>query len=72
MLAIGKLAPRSVSVGVDTVPTAVRGMPSVLTVEPVDGARVAMRFTPDCGRSGKKRPEGRWTSSHPAQARSRA
>ena len=38
----------------------------------VDGAQVAIRFTPKCGWSGKWRPEGRSTSSHPIPARSRA
>ena len=32
------------SVGVETVPTAVRGMPLVLTVVPVDGTQVAIRL----------------------------
>ncbi len=47
------------SVGVATVPTAVRGMPLVLTVVPEDGAQVAIRFIPKSGCSGKNRPEGR-------------
>ena len=50
----------------------VRGMPLVLIVVLVDGAHVAIRFTPKCGWSGKWRPEGRSTSSQPIPARSRA
>ena len=38
----------------------------------VEGAHVAIRLTPKCGCSGKNRPDGRCTSSHPAPARSRA
>jgi hypothetical protein len=37
------------SIGDETVPTAVRGMPLVLTVVPEDGAQVAIRFTPKSG-----------------------
>ncbi len=58
--------------GPRALPTAVRGMPLVLTVVLVDGAQVAIRLTPKCGCRGKNRPEGRCTSSHPAPARSRA
>jgi hypothetical protein len=60
------------SVGVEVVPTAVRGMPLALTVVLVEGAQVAMRLTPKCGCSGKSRPEGRMTSSQALPARSRA
>jgi hypothetical protein len=60
------------NVGVAAVPTAVRGMPLVLIVVLVEGAHVAIRFTPKCGWSGKWRPDGRSTSSQPIPARSRA
>jgi hypothetical protein len=49
--------------GVEVVPTALRGIPIVLTVAPEDGAQYAIWFTPKWGCSRKSRPEGRMTSS---------
>ncbi len=60
------------SVGCDTVPTEVIGIPSVVIVVVTDGDQLAIRFTPKCGCSGKNRPEGASHRSMAAPARSRA
>jgi hypothetical protein len=60
------------SVGCETVPTEVIGMPSVVMVVVTKGDHVAIRFTPKWGCRGKSRPDGRMTSIHGAPARLRA
>ena len=59
-------------VGVETVPTAVIGVPSDVTVVPVDGDQAAVRVIPRCGCSEKSRPFARMASSQGWPARERA
>ena len=69
MLVASEVAAR---LGVETVPTDVSGIPSLLIVVPVDGIQLAVRASPVWGCSEKSRPFDRIASSQGWPARVRA